>query len=77
MVLQALRDSNGSAITTTDNEIMRWVKEVAMLEGIFMSPEGAATVAGLGALLASGKISYDDRVLLLNTGSGLKYLDLL
>jgi threonine synthase len=77
LVLAALRESGGGAMTVTDEEIMTWVREVAILEGLFMCPEGAATAAALEKLLADGTVSSEDTVLLLNTGSGLKNLDLL
>ena len=77
LVLAALRESGGGALTVTDDEIMKWVRDVAALEGLFMSPEGAATAAALQRLLADGAVSPEETVLLLNTGSGLKYLDLL
>ena len=77
LVLAALRESGGGAVTVTDDEIMTWVRDVAALEGLFMSPEGAATAAALPKLLADGAVSPEETVLLLSTGSGLKYLDLL
>ena len=77
LVLDALRESGGGAVTVTDQEILLWMKEIAALEGIFVCPEGAATAPALGKLLANGTLSPDESVLLLNTGSGLKYLDLL
>ena len=77
LILAALRESGGGAVTVTDDEIMTWVRDVAALEGLFMSPEGSATAAALPKLLADGSVSPDETVLLLNTGSGLKYLDLL
>ncbi len=77
LMLAVLRESGGGALTVTDDEMMASVREVAALEGLFMSPEGAATAAALPKLLADGSVSPDERVLLLNTGSGLKYLDLL
>ena len=77
LVLAALRESGGGAVTVSDDEIMTWVRDVAALEGLFMSPEGAATAAALHRLLADGAVSPEETVLLLNTGSGLKYLDLL
>jgi threonine synthase len=77
LVLAALRESGGGAVTVSDDEIMTWVRDVAGLEGLFMCPEGAATAAALHRLLADGAVSPEETVLLLNTGSGLKYLDLL
>ena len=74
--LRALRESGGGALTVTDREMLDWMKKVASLEGVFMCPEGAATAAAASRLLADGILSPDERVVLLNTGSGLKYLEL-
>ncbi|MBI2965360.1 MAG: pyridoxal-phosphate dependent enzyme, partial [Chloroflexi bacterium] len=77
LVLRAVRQSGGTAVTVTDREILDAVGEMARLEGIFAAPEGGATLAGLRKLRAAGKIGQDERVLLLNTGSALKYMDVL
>ena len=77
LILRALRESGGGAVAVSDQEMLDWVTEVASLEGVFVCPEGAATAAAAGKLLADGTLSSDDTVLLLNTGSGLKYLELL
>jgi threonine synthase len=77
LILGALRDSGGGALTVTDDEIIHYMKLVASLEGMFICPEGAATAAALNKLLANGTLSPNEKILLLNTGSGLKYLDLL
>ena len=77
LILGALRESGGGALTVTDEEIIHYMKLVASLEGMFICPEGAATAAALNKLLADGTLSTDENILLLNTGSGLKYLDLL
>ena len=76
MILRALRESGGGALTVTDDEILHYMKVVASLEGMFICPEGAATAAALNKLLADGTLSPDERILLLNTGSGLKNLEL-
>jgi threonine synthase len=76
LILRALRESGGGAVAVTDPEMLDHMKLVASTEGLFICPEGAATAAGAARLLADGTLSPDDRVLLLNTGSGLKYLDL-
>ena len=77
LILRALRESGGDAVTVTDREIMEYMRQVASLEGMFICPEGAATVAALGKFLASNALTPDQTILLLNTGSGLKYLELL
>lgn len=77
LILGAIRESNGGALTVTDDEIRHYMGVVASLEGIFVCPEGAATVVALNKLLVSGDLSPDDNILLLNTGSGLKYLDVM
>ena len=77
LILQALRDSNGGALTVSDNEIIKMMSIVASLEGMFVCPEGAATAVALDKLLIDGLVKDNDKVLLLNTGSGLKYLDVL
>ena len=77
LILRAVRESGGSALTVSDDEILAHMKKVASLEGIFVCPEGAATSAALEKLLLTGVLSSEDRVLVLNTGSGLKNLELL
>ncbi len=77
LILRALRESSGGAVTVTDDEIRWYMKQIASLEGMFVCPEGAATAAALSKLLASQELSPDDNILLLNTGAGLKYLDML
>ena len=75
IILEILRDSGGVAISVTDEEIMDAVRRWAQVEGIFAAPEGAAVLAAYRKLRASGFFSSDDRVVLFNTGTGLKYLD--
>ena len=77
LILQCLRESGGTALTVTDDEALAAVPEMAAAEGVFACPEGAATLAALRKLLASGEVDGSERVVLLNTGSGLKYLDVL
>ena len=76
LILDALRESDGGALTVTDNEMKQMTPEIASREGDFVCPEGAATVVALEKLIKASKIHSDDKVLLLNTGSGLKYIDL-
>ena len=77
LILQSLRESGGGAITVSEDEILSDLRAVASLEGMFICPEGAAIVAALRKLLADGTLSPDESILLLNTGSGLKYLDMI
>jgi threonine synthase len=76
LILNAVRESGGSAIAVSDEEIMESVSLMARKEGLFACPEGAATLAALNHLLADGKVDKNERVVLFNTGSGLKYTDL-
>jgi threonine synthase len=75
LMLKILRESNGGAITVDDDEMIRVTREVGSTEGLFVAPEGAACFAALKSLLAAEKISADERVVIFNTGSGIKYLD--
>ena len=77
LILDALRTSKGGAVTVSDNEILNMMEVVASLEGLFICPEGAATAVALEKLVAEGTVSKSERSLLLNTGSGLKYLDVI
>jgi threonine synthase len=74
LILRALRESSGTALAVTDEEIGDCQGEMARLEGVFAAPEGAAALAALKSLLASGWVKPDERVVLFNTGTGLKYL---
>ncbi len=74
LILKALYDSNGTAVSVTDREIYKSVKEIAELEGLFISPEGGAVWAGLKKLVKSKWILPTDKVLMLNTGSAYKYI---
>ena len=77
LVLRAVRESGGTAVTVTDQEMVDAVGRIASLEGVFAAPEGGATLSALEQMLATGDIKQDERVVLLNTGSALKYLDVL
>jgi len=74
LILQVLRDSQGTAVAVSDQEITEANVRLGALEGIFCSPEGAATLAGLYHLIDSGWVHAADRIVLFNTGSGLKYI---
>ena len=77
LILGAIRESGGGALTVTDDEMKYYMSLVASLEGMFICPEGAATAVALNKLLVAGDLSPDENILLLNTGSGLKYLDVM
>ena len=77
LILGVLRESGGTALTVSDAEALAAVVEMASAEGIFPCPEGAATLAALKKLLADGLVDREEKIVLLNTGSGLKYLDVL
>jgi threonine synthase len=77
LILDILKKSGGLALAATDSEILHATRHWAKVEGIFAAPEGAASLVAYQKLLASGFFSVDDTVVLFNTGSGLKYLDVL
>lgn len=75
LMLKILRESQGGAVTVDDDEMIRVTREVGSAEGLFVAPEGAACFVALRKLLAAGKIAPEERVVIFNTGSGIKYLD--
>ena len=75
IMLKILRDSGGVALVQTDEEILSSILDWARHEGIFLSPEGAAATAAYDRLLETGFLKSTDRVVLFNTGAGLKYTD--
>jgi threonine synthase len=75
LILDAVRASNGCAIAVSDEEMIDAGIELATDEGMFAAPEGAACVAALRKLLASGFLKPDEKIVIYNTGSGLKYLE--
>jgi threonine synthase len=77
LILDILKKSGGLALAATDAEILDATRHWARVEGIFAAPEGAASLVAYQKLLASGFFEADDTVVLFNTGSGLKYLDVL
>jgi threonine synthase len=77
LMLRALRDSAGTAVTVSEEEILNGVRQLGRYEGIFACPEGGAALAGLRQLVAQGWVDREERVVVFNTGSGLKYLDVL
>lgn len=77
LVLQAIRETNGAAIAVADAEIEAAMLDLAAQEGLLFCPEGAATYVAARRLLEQGVIRPSERVLLLNTGAGIKYPEVL
>ena len=77
LVLRALRESGGGAVAVSDSDMVQGMQDLGRREGIGAAPEGGATVAALRRLVDEGMIRRNDRVVLLNTGGALKYLDVL
>ena len=77
LVLDILQRSRGTAVAVSDNEIKDAFHGWARTEGIFAAPEGAASLAAYRKLRSSEFLSEEDKVVLFNTGTGLKYLDVL
>lgn len=73
IILRMLRQTNGTALSVTDEEMLEAGKQLASHEGIFAAPEGAATVAAARKLANSGWIKPQETVVLFNTGTGYKY----
>jgi threonine synthase len=74
IILRDLRDSQGTAVAVSDDEIILAQKLLAEQEGIFAAPEGAATLASLIRLVEQGWVHPEERIVLFNTGTGLKYV---
>lgn len=74
IILQDIRDSHGIALAVSDEELLASQHELCRAEGIFAAPEGAATLAALKKLIQQKWIDPQERIVLFNTGSGLKYI---
>jgi threonine synthase len=75
LILKILRDSNGGAIAVDDKDMIRVTREVGASEGLFVAPEAAACFAAFKHLRSAGKVGSGERVVIFNTGSGIKYLE--
>ena len=75
LILDALRASKGTAVAVSDEDLLAATREIGAAEGLFVAPEGAACLPALRKLLAAGEVSADERVVLFNTGAGVKYLE--
>ena len=77
LVIRAVRESGGTAVTVSDEEMVDGMVEMARTEGVFAAPEGGATLAALRKLVEGGMVRREERVILLVTGNAHKYLDVL
>ena len=77
IILKVLRETGGTAIAVSDREMVDAMTEMGTAEGVFAAPEGAATLVGLKKLLDQNFLTGSETVILMNTGSGYKYMDLL
>ncbi len=75
LILRALRETNGIALAVSDDEILDAQRQMGRTTGIFAAPEGAATYAALVKLVEMEWIEPDERIVLFNTGSGMKYVN--
>jgi len=75
LILDALRESGGTAVAVSDDELMAAVGEIGAAEGIFAAPEGAACLPALRKLIETGDVKTGESVVMFNTGSGIKYID--
>jgi threonine synthase len=77
IILDILKQSGGTALSVSEEQIFQAVAEWASKEGVFASPEGSASLAAYKVLLEQGFLKPADKVVLFNTGSGLKYIDVI
>src|SRR5713226_488137 len=75
LILDALRESGGTAVAVTDEELIAATREIGAVEGVFCAPEGAACLPALRRLIDRGEVKASERVVLFNTGAGVKYLE--
>jgi threonine synthase len=75
LILDALRASKGTAVSVTDEELIAATLEIGASEGLFCAPEGAACLPALKKLISAGEVLETERVVLFNTGAGVKYLE--
>src|SRR5688500_3267219 len=75
LILDALRASGGTAVDVTDEELIAAVGEIGAAEGVFCAPEGAACLPALRKLMSRGEVKASERIVLFNTGAGVKYLE--
>ena len=77
LILQAIRDSGGTALSVSDGSMIRGMRDLGSDEGVSAAPESGAALAAIERLVQDGRIKRQESVVLFNTGGALKYLDLL
>jgi threonine synthase len=75
LMLNILYQSKGGAVAVDDEEMIRAARQIGSKEGLFVCPEGGACFAALKSLRSAGKITPSKRVVIFNTGAGIKYLE--
>ena len=75
LILDAIRASGGSAVAVSDADLIAAVREIGAAEGVFVAPEGGACLPALRLLMERGEVQRDERVVLFNTGAGIKYIE--
>ncbi len=75
LIIDALHESNGTAIAVSDEQLIAAVKEIGAAEGIFTAPEGAACLPALRMMIEQNLVSEGESVVIFNTGAGVKYLE--
>lgn len=75
LIIRVMRESGGLPVSVSENEILSASNEIARQEGLLIAPEGGALLAALKHLVHNGSVQGSEKILLLNTGSGYKYLD--
>jgi threonine synthase len=75
LIIDALHASGGTAVEVSDEELIAAVGEIGAAEGVFCAPEGAACLPALRKLMDRGEVTAKERIVLFNTGAGVKYLE--
>jgi threonine synthase len=75
LILDAIKESGGSALAVSDEELIKATREIGAAEGVFCAPEGAACLPALKMMIEAGDVQRSDSVVLFNTGAGVKYLE--
>ena len=77
MILDAVRESGGSALSASEERLLAWARRAAELEGISVCPEAGACIAVLEDMVAAGQVERDEEIVIYNTGAAQKYLEVI